>query len=297
MGDNMGTGDMKDVLRKYRDLEKELRATVESQEKELEARKDYHAVVAERNGLREAMAKACATSPNARRAEASRRLIAEGLEDFPALFDEAICEGVLRIKKGSKRCQAAFFSDAARQMNQPNSNLWRYRKENEELWAAASLLKSGQSTVALLRGPQGLGSGSTAPRVDAKLPVNFFGVPSPQKNRHTVKTISPDNDEETGFFPSAIASVLAIGGNDAFVKVDATDLRPDLSVDKEFSCQGDVAIHAFDPGAADPSQTSSRLMALCGPARALFPGRSLEGDGEGESSRTPDRPLEREFLS
>ena len=297
VGDNMDKGDMKDVLRKYRELEKELRAEVASLKKKVEARKDYDAVVAELKGLQKAMAKACATSANARRAEASRRLIAEGLEDFPALFDEAICEGVLRINKGSKRCQAAFFSDAARHMNQSNSNLWRFSVENEQLWAATGLLKSGKSAVALLRGPQGLGSGSTAPIVDAKLPVNFFGVPSPQKNRHTVKTISPDKDEETGFFPSAIASVLAIGGHDAFIKVDATDLRPDLSVDTEFSCQGDVAIHAFDPKATDPSETSSRLTALCGPARALFPGRSLEGDGEGESSRTPDRPLEREFLS
>ena len=297
VGDRMDRKGMVTTLRSYREQEKELHATLASLKKELEARKDYPAVVAERNGLREAMAKACATSANARRAEASRRLIAEGLEDFPALFDEAICAGVLRIKKGSKRCQAVFFSDAARQMNQPCSNLWRYSEENEQLWAAASLLKSGQSTVALLRGPQGLGSGSPAPRVDAKLPVNFFGVPSPQKNRHTVKTISPDKDEETGFFPSAIASVLAIGGEDMFIKVDATDLRADLSVDQGFSCQGDVAIHAFDPKATDPSETSSRLKALCGPARALFPGRSLEGDGEGESSRTPDRPLEREFHS
>ena len=70
-----------------------LRAEVASLKKELEARKDYPAVVAERNGLREAMAKACATSANARRADASRRLIAEGLGDFPAMFDEAICKG------------------------------------------------------------------------------------------------------------------------------------------------------------------------------------------------------------
>ena len=297
VGDKMDKGDLKDVLRKYREQEKELHATLASLKKELEARKDYPAVVAERNGLREAMAKACPTSANARRAEASRRLIAEGLEDFPALFNEAICKGVLRINKGLKRCQAVFFSDAARQMNQSHSNLWRFSEENEQLWAAASLLKSGQSTVALLRGPQGLGSGSTAPRVDAKLPVNFFGVPSTQKNRHTVKTISPDKDEETGFFPSAIASVLAIGGENMFIKVDATDLRADLSVDQGFSCQGDVAIHAFDPEATDPSETTSRLIALCGPARALFPGRSLEDDGEGESSRTPDRPLETAFLS
>ena len=292
-------GELQNMVRDLTSTVKRLEGDKKRLAKQLADQEDYPAVKRELHVLRTASSRALAAGTDDMRAGASRRLRDAGLADFPALFDRAIVSGAIKVEPGTRRCMAVYLSDAATHANQPNSNLWRFSRENEQLWAAVSLMASGRSAVELLRGPQGQGLGSTAPRVDSSLAANLLGVPSPRKLRYTVLSINAEDDGSTGIFSHKIASVLALGLPSVFIKVDATDLNPELTEGKDFTCEGDVDISAFDPTSYDVSATTSRLKALCAPAAALLSATSTSDDGDGSAmtADTRHRRLEGSFIA
>ena len=295
----MDTGELQNMVRDLTSTVKRLEADKKRMAKQLADQEDYLAVKRELHALRMASSRALAAGADDMRAGASRRLRDAGLADFPALFDRAIVGGAIKVEPGTRRCMAVYLSDAATHANQPNSNLWRFSRENEQLWAAVSLMASGRSAVELLRGPQGQGLGSTAPRVDSSLAANLLGVPSPRKLRFTVLGINAEDDGTTGIFGHKIASVLALGLSSVFIKVDATDLNPELTEGKDFTCEGDVDISAIDPTSYNVSATTSRLKELCAPAAALLSATSTSDDGDGSAmtAATRRRRLEGSFIA
>ena len=227
-----GTATIRDVplLRKMVDF---LRGAVKEMETLKKTIAELHKVqeacwdaTARAERLETASARAAATGDEkACRARAKMLLESEGLNDFAPMLDWAVANGILPVAKGSKRIFVVFVSDAARNMAVKALNAFRYHPENALFWATVALVSP--RAASLVRGPGGLGTGTSACAVsDARLNLGF-GVPSEDTNRATIRGINPDDDGTAGLKPSKIAAACLLGKR-MFTKMDATDIRPKL---------------------------------------------------------------------
>ena len=212
------------------------------------------------------------SAEDAVRADARRKLSLNGLADFPQHMYTAVSRGTLRIVEGTKRIFALYLCTAALNMTAGYANSWTYPGELSTMWAVARSLPSAKACVKFLRGIMGFGTGCTAPKVDAELKVNFYGISSDEAQRATLRKINPaddGDDAKVGIFTGAIAGFCAQGGG-VFLKADETDLAASLGETGQLEFHGDENFSAMDPKAYNPAPHQRKLLALCKPSKQFL---------------------------
>jgi hypothetical protein len=214
------------------------------------------------------------------RVESMRRLDGAGLQDFPAMLDEAIVSGVLRIEEGDKRIMALLLESMAMALLAKWTNQLVYRPELMRFSLAVRLQPSAKSALQLVRGPGGMGKGSAATPIDSGFAYNILGLPGERTFSRIKAMVNPHETGEAGIQKGKImATVLTEVAS--LLHADETDLRAGLSEDKQLKMHGDVSFLDFVEGAPDLKAIwQEKLYLLAGPANRYL-------DDANEKTRAP----------
>ena len=247
-------------------------------EEELEKlRADYDALCRERDTL---------SQRAQRRMDAARRLQLHGIADFPAIFDEAITDGLLRIEAGRKRIMALLLEAMAKSLRAGYTNRLRYRAEVKQFWATIRIASSAKAAIELLRGPCGtdqnclIGEGHAASRIDSELHYNILGIPSERTSGRYVDSVNPDDDGSPGFKTGKLEAALATctPGTALSWHADEKDMKSSLREDAHYNFQGDVTPLDFlgDDSNVKTTQLQKTLKDLVLPSKVLVEGDACD---------------------